>query len=134
MKKLIKSGKYNAGKRPSEYNIGNSSFLNDNGGAIPSNVIIASNTTAKDRYIEYCKEHELEIHPARMPKEIPLFFIKFLTDDELFPQRPDRRGIACMAQTHCNHLGDPERAWLHHGLCHAVLLRRSVDGIKHGDS
>ena len=31
-------------------------------------------------YIEYCKEHELEIHPARMPKEIPLFFIKFLTD------------------------------------------------------
>ena len=80
MKKLIKSGKYNAGKRPSEYNIGNSSFLNDNGGAIPSNVIIASNTTAKDRYIEYCKEHELEIHPARMPKEIPLFFIKFLTD------------------------------------------------------
>ena len=36
MKKLIKSGKYNAGKRPSEYNIGNSSFLNDNGGAIPS--------------------------------------------------------------------------------------------------
>ena len=80
MKKLIKSGKYNAGKRPSEYNIGNSSFLNDNGGAIPSNVIIASNTTAKDRYIEYCKEHELEIHPARIPKEIPLFFIKFLTD------------------------------------------------------
>ncbi len=56
------------------------------------------------------------------------------SDDELFPQRPDRRGIACMAQTHCNHLGDPERAWLHHGLCHAVLLRRSVDGIKHGDS
>ena len=55
-------------------------------------------------------------------------------DDEFFTQRPDGRGIACMAQTHCNHLGDPERAWLHHGLCHAVLLRRSVDGIKHGDS
>ena len=81
MKKLIKSGKYNAGKRPSEYNIGAESFLNDNGGSIPSNVIIASNTTSKDKYIEYCKENELEVHPARMPKEIPLFFIKLLTDE-----------------------------------------------------
>lgn len=81
MKKLIKNGKYNSGKRPSEYDIGEESFLNDNGGAIPSNVIIASNTTSKDQYIKYCKEHELEIHPARMPKEIPQFFIKLLTDD-----------------------------------------------------
>lgn len=81
MKKLIKSGKYNAGKRPSEYDIGRESFLSDNGGAIPSNVIIASNTTSKDRYIKYCKEHQLDIHPARMPKEIPLFFIKLLTDE-----------------------------------------------------
>ena len=55
-------------------------------------------------------------------------------NDEFLPQRQNGRGIACMAQAHCNHLGDPERAWLHHGLCHAVLLRRSVDGIKHGDS
>ena len=55
-------------------------------------------------------------------------------NDELLAQRPDGRGIACMAQTHCNHLGDPERSRLHHGLRHAVLLRRSVDGIRHGDS
>ena len=55
-------------------------------------------------------------------------------DDEFFTQRPDGRGIACMAQTHCNHLGDPEWSWLHHGLCHAVLLRWPVDGIRHGDS
>lgn len=81
MKKLIKSGKYNAGKRPSEYNIGSTSFLRDNGGAIPSNVLIASNTTSKDDYIAYCKEHNLDIHPARMPKELVTFFIKFLTDE-----------------------------------------------------
>lgn len=81
MKKLIKSGKYNAGKRPSEYAIGEDSFLNDNGGSIPSNVIIASNTTSKDKYIKYCKENDFEIHPARMPKEIPQFFIKLLTDE-----------------------------------------------------
>ena len=55
-------------------------------------------------------------------------------DDEFLPQRQNSRGIACMAQTHCNHLGNPERSRLHHGLRHAVLLRRSVDGIKHGDS
>ena len=55
-------------------------------------------------------------------------------DDEFLAQRSDGRGIACMAQTHCNHLGNPERSRLHHGLRHAVLLRRSVDGIKHGDS
>ena len=55
-------------------------------------------------------------------------------DDEFLTQRPDGRGIACMAQAHRDHLGDPEWSWLHHGLCHAVLLRRSVDGIKHGDS
>lgn len=55
-------------------------------------------------------------------------------DDEFFTQRPDGRGIACMAQTHRDHMGDPERSRLHHGLCHAVLLRWSVDGIKHGDS
>ena len=55
-------------------------------------------------------------------------------DDEFLTQRPDGRGIACMAQTHRDHMGDPERSRLHHGLCHAVLLRWSVDGIKHGDS
>ena len=55
-------------------------------------------------------------------------------DDEFLTQRPDGRGIARMAQTYCDHLGNPERPWLHHGLRHAVLLRRSVDGIKHGDS
>lgn len=55
-------------------------------------------------------------------------------NDELLAQRPDGRGIARMAQTHRDHLGDPERARFHHGLRHAVLLRRSVDGIKHGDS
>lgn len=81
MKKLIRSGKYNAGRRPSEYDISEESFLSDNGGAIPSNVIIASNTTSNDKYIKYCKENMLEIHPARMAKEIPQFFIKLLTDE-----------------------------------------------------
>jgi hypothetical protein len=38
MKRLIKTGKYNAGPRPSEHNIGAESFKTDNKGAIPPNV------------------------------------------------------------------------------------------------
>lgn len=82
MKKLLASGKYNAGVRPSEHTISESAFSVDNGGAIPSNVIIAANTTSKDIYLTKCKEHGLEIHPARMAPAIPEFFIKFLTKED----------------------------------------------------
>ena len=80
MKKLLKSGKYNSGNRPSEHNISGTAFNKDNGGAIPSNVIIASNTNSQDRYLVKCKEKGLKIHPARMPVEIPNFFINMLTE------------------------------------------------------
>lgn len=82
MKKLIGSKSYNSGKRPSEHIIGTESFCKNNGGAIPSNVISAANTVGKGSYFTYCKENNLEIHPARMPKEIPEFFINLLTDEE----------------------------------------------------
>lgn len=39
MKKLLKRGSYNDGKRPSEHLIGQSTFLTDHGGAIPQNVL-----------------------------------------------------------------------------------------------
>jgi hypothetical protein len=39
MKKLLASGKYNHGKRPSEHHIGERSFLKNNGGAIPASVL-----------------------------------------------------------------------------------------------
>ena len=81
MQKLISTGKYNSGKRPSEHNISQSAFSKDNGGAIPSNVIIAANTSSHNNYITYCKKNNLEIHPARMAPEIPEFFIKFLTKE-----------------------------------------------------
>jgi DNA modification methylase len=79
MKKLLASKKYNSGKRPSEHNIGATSFFNDNGGAIPSNVLTVANTSAYDDYLNYCNKHKLTRHPARMPRAIPEFFIKFLT-------------------------------------------------------
>ena len=81
MQKLIERKSYNAGRRPSEHVIGDNSFMVDNGGAIPGNVIIAANTASKGKYFAYCKEKGLDIHPARMPREVPEFFIRFLTKE-----------------------------------------------------
>jgi site-specific DNA-methyltransferase (cytosine-N4-specific) len=80
MLELLASGRYNAGKRPSEHNIGATSFLTNNKGAIPSNVLSVSNTRANDEYMAYCRKKNLPFNPARMPKEIPDFFISFLTE------------------------------------------------------
>lgn len=81
MKRLLKTKKYNSGRRPSEHDIGEKSFLTHNGGAIPSNVLIAANTASNSDYLNGCKENGIIPHPARMPHYIAEFFIKFLTDD-----------------------------------------------------
>ena len=81
MVKLLKRGSYNAGIRPSEHVIGKRSFLKDNGGAIASNLIEASNTINTLDYQVFCKNHKVQPHPARMPTAVPEFFIKFLTDE-----------------------------------------------------
>jgi site-specific DNA-methyltransferase (cytosine-N4-specific) len=80
MKQLLKSGKYNAGKRPSEHNISETSFTRNHGGAIPPNVLSISNTGAQDEYQKYCRKKKITFHPARMPLALPEFFIKFLTN------------------------------------------------------
>ena len=79
MKELLKRQKYNSGKRPSEHHIGDTSFLTNHGGAIPPNVLTIANTRANDKYQEFCRTHDLSLHPARMPLELARFFIKFLT-------------------------------------------------------
>lgn len=82
MMNLLKSGSYNDGDRPSEHRIGQKSFLKDNGGAIPSNVLTFSNTASNnDIYLDYCKHHEIRVHPARMPRDLASFFVSFLTDE-----------------------------------------------------
>jgi site-specific DNA-methyltransferase (cytosine-N4-specific) len=80
MKKLLTERKYNPGRRPSEHNIGQKSFLTDHGGAIPPNVIELANTSAKSDYLDYCRAKGLEPHPARMPIGVAGFFINFLTE------------------------------------------------------
>ncbi len=94
MKQLLRRGTYNSGKRPSEHNIGEVSFLSDNGGAIPPNVLIPSledalpelievlpiaNTKSNDPYQHYCRRYGIQPHPARMPTKLAEFFIEFLT-------------------------------------------------------
>ena len=93
MEQLLKTGKYNAGRRPSEHGIGQTSFVTDNGGSIPANVLQAdeapglsnflkcSNTKSTDQYHLFCEDNIIKKHPARMPVEIAEFFIKFLTDE-----------------------------------------------------
>lgn len=81
MKKLLRRGSYNSGSRPSQHGIGETSFLKDNGGAIPSNVLTFTNTLSTDPYRRYCRARKLPIHPARMPSGLAEFFIRMLTDE-----------------------------------------------------
>jgi site-specific DNA-methyltransferase (cytosine-N4-specific) len=97
MKELLKTQKYNSGKRPSQHSIGRKSFLKNNGGSIPSNVIrfahsdgngqpdsgnviTLANTQASTPYLNYCRKYKFTPHPARMPDALPKFFIEFLTE------------------------------------------------------
>ncbi len=79
MKKLLKRGSYNSGKRISQHNIGEKSFLTDNNGAISGSVLTYGNTVSSDSYLKYCREKNITPHPARMPYKLAEFFIKFLT-------------------------------------------------------
>ena len=56
MQQLLKRGTYNFGSRPSEHQIRETSFLKDNGGAIASNLIEASNTFSTLDYQNFCKK------------------------------------------------------------------------------
>lgn len=81
MMKLLKEKKYNAGLRPSEHLIGEKSFLTNNGGSIPSNVLISANTASNSKYLSLCREKKQIPHPARMPESILEFFLNFLTEE-----------------------------------------------------
>jgi DNA modification methylase len=81
MKKLLNTGKkyYTPKLRPSGHDI-SGNFNNDRGGAIPPNLLHIPNTESNSRYLRYCKIVGAKGHPARFPKTLPDFFIKFLTN------------------------------------------------------
>ena len=76
MLRLFENG-YNAGKRPSGHVA--KRFANNNGGAIPPNLIEVAHTSSNDGYQQYCRERGLVPHPARFPRQVPDFFVRFLT-------------------------------------------------------
>ena len=65
--------------RPSGHVLGKTSWCNDNGGAIPSNLLQISNSESNSQYLRICKKLGIKMHPARFPHGIPEFFIKLLT-------------------------------------------------------
>ncbi len=81
MERLIKTGKYNPGVRPSEHVISDKYFAINNQGAIPGSTLVLGNTSQDPNYVRWCKEQEIKMHPARMPIKLAEFFIKFLTDE-----------------------------------------------------
>ena len=100
MKELLQRGSYNDGRRPSGFVLSKTSFLTDNGGAIPPNVLLVddtgeersdlpapenllvlANTTSTDAYSTHCRDLGYPTHPARMPEGLPEFFIQMLTDE-----------------------------------------------------
>lgn len=99
MKDLIRRKQYNAGKRPSEHSISETSFLTDHGGSIMPNFLelepldaerslrlpnafSISNTGSNDFYHRRCRELDITPHPARMPVGLAAFFIELLTDTD----------------------------------------------------
>jgi site-specific DNA-methyltransferase (cytosine-N4-specific) len=81
MKKLLEDPEkfYSPRNRPSGHSI-SAGFGNDNGGAIPSNLLQIPNTDSNSLYMRACSLVTEKQHPARFPTKLPEFFIKFLTE------------------------------------------------------
>jgi DNA modification methylase len=79
MKRLLRKQTYNHGLRPSEHQIGETSFLKDNGGSIPSSVLEFGGSSVDKNYREWCIQNDLKQHPAKMAEALADFFIQFLT-------------------------------------------------------
>lgn len=78
MKALMANG-YKAKLRPSGHDI-SQKFGTNHGGSIPHNLLQISNTESNSAYLQMCKAHGINPHPARFPRALPEFFISFLTE------------------------------------------------------
>lgn len=80
MKQAVKNENYyQPKKRPSGHDIGQG-FKKLGKGAIPDNLLKIANTASNTRYLRYCRLAEVTPNPARFPRQLPEFFIEFLTD------------------------------------------------------
>lgn len=80
MLRLIERG-FRPKRRPSGH-LAKPSWSQDNGGAIPSNVLVMGNNDSNGRYLAALAAKGLRVHPARFPVQLPEWFIRFLTDPD----------------------------------------------------
>ena len=92
MERLLKTGRYNSGPRPSGWNISDG-WAKNNGGAIPPNfssedavnylfnVLVVANTSSNDGLRRRVKHTGGNPHPAMFPSALPEFFVQMLTDE-----------------------------------------------------
>ena len=101
MQRLLRTQRYNKGRRPSGWQISDDWGIN-HGGAIPPNLMpadliesphvspingmdeqfnmfVEANTSSNDNYRRRCREAGVAAHPAMFPKALPEFFLRFLT-------------------------------------------------------
>jgi len=76
---LMENG-YNDGERPSGHTISSVFDEPSEDGSIPSNLLEVANTQSSSHYLNACKRLDVDPHPARFPREIPEFFIRFLSE------------------------------------------------------
>lgn len=104
--KLMENG-YKDKTRPSGHDISDTFDEPKENGSIPPNHFEFANTASKTPYLEACRAKNIDPHPARFPRDLPEFFIKFLSE-------PNDRVLDIFAGS--NMTGrvaqDHEREWL----------------------
>lgn len=77
---LAAGGELRAAESGSRQSYPGRRFVNNNGGKIPFNWLVAAHEGPRSAYSRFCAREGLPRHPAIMPRQIAEFFVKFLTD------------------------------------------------------
>jgi site-specific DNA-methyltransferase (cytosine-N4-specific) len=79
MVRLVEDGSERQ-ERPSGHNLSGQFDEPSENGSIPSNLLEFANTASNTHYLRACRKCDIEPHPARFPRQLPAFFIQFLTE------------------------------------------------------
>lgn len=86
-RKLMEDG-YKDKKRPSGHDISDTFDEPEEDGSIPPNLLELANTASNTHYLKACRELDVEPHPARFPRQLPEFFVEFLTPNPPYDGDP----------------------------------------------
>ncbi len=76
--KLMESGS-EAAERPSGHSLSDDFEDPTEKGSIPPNLLEIANTASNTHYLQACRKTDSDPHPARFPRQLPEFFVKFLS-------------------------------------------------------